>query len=336
MKYDTLMLPVDKMHILRKMSDGWEYLVQENENYRKGYYLYPNEVDAETYNFEGYNGTVQGADSGVVVAIHSDDDRVSQSYDMKGRVIREDTLSMKLIYESLSRCQSPYITNVLHKKKATATFSRKLQSVELPLDDTHHLVQTMTGLWRYISDVSHRTYVFMRSEIDIHDHHAVVTPFERTARIYVNKEPDAIPMADVITYLITHENEMYFEDKASLMLNMSLIVNRRGWGTYIHMFDKDLNLHAFKLQDKDEVPEEIPHILDTAHMVDVKGMVTLYGDTYEDELVMANGEYVKQGVFYPAVRLARPKADSIFYNQDAIIRKYRHKDSRRVEISMRK
>ena len=188
----------------------------------------------------------------------------------------------------------------------------------------------MSGLWRYISDYSNRIYVFYRSEIERGSDHISVNPFDRDARVYIEGKPSVIPMKDVVVYLVTHEKEMHFDDSTSFMINMNLIVHRRGWGVYVHLFDSEMNIHAFKLKDSDVFPDNIPHLLDTSHIGNTKGSVELHGDAYEDEIVTSDGEYVKQGVFYPATALSMPKPGTIFYDQDGKIRKYRSKDARQV------
>ena len=332
--YDTLILPVDKYHVLKKAEFGWDYTVQENANIKKTYYLYPNEVDNESYNFDGYKSDVKDLQGGIIVDFHSDEDRISTTYNMKGQVVREDKLSMLQIYENLSRCTSSLVVDKLKEKKASAKKLLKLQSVTLPLDDQHKVAQTDMGLWRYTSGPSKRVYVFYLSEIKDDKNEITISLFDRPVRVYENKEPKIYSAKDVIIYLITREKELYFDDCVEFPMNLSMIVNRRGWGRYIHFLDNEMKIHAFKLNDNDETPEKIPHILDLTHAVTTQGFVKLCSGSYEDLLVV-DGEYIPQNVFYSAKRLATPRYDSKFYDQKGLIEKYCHKQgrfSRNVEL----
>lgn len=321
MKFDTLVLPIDKYHMLRKGDLAWEYSVQENEHYRKVYYFYPNEVDNKTYNFEGFITVNNGLIGGIVVNINSDDDRVCDSFNMKNVHIRHDELSMLQMYENLSRCTSDRVIAKLKEKKHTAKPLNKMQSVELPLDKNHRIEQTVAGLWRYISDMSKRIYVFYLSEISFENDNIMVTLYDRSIRIYDDKKPMMSSAKDVVIYLISREKESYFEDSVTVSLALPMIVHRRGWGNYIHYLDTDMNVHAFKLGDRDEVPSSIPHILDIKSVDGTCGIVKLYEDSYED-ILCVDGKYIPQNIFYSPKRIANPQYTSKFYDQKNLLKRY--------------
>ena len=332
MEFQTLTLPIDKMHSLRKEYTGWEYLVQETATFRKSYYFYPNEVDAKTYNFDGFKTEYPELSGGVLVTFHDDSPRMTSTYDLKGKLIREDAMVMLQMFENLKRCSSHELEEKLVKKKASAVPLERLQSVELPLDGDHVLKQTATGLWRYESKLSSRIYVFYYTELNIKQTFVIITPFKRTMRIYENlTTPVVANTEEVIVYLITKEKERYFEDSVTCIVNESFAINRRGWGKYIHFLDNNFLVHAFLLGPKDETPENMPHVLDLQHISKNVVPIILHEDAYEDHIVnLKSGEYTPTGKYFAAIRLAKPTSKSPFKDQRHIIEKYQKKDSRAV------
>ncbi len=334
MAFQTLTLPIDKMHSLRKEYSGWEYVVQETATFKKAYYLYPNEVDVKTYNFDGFSSLYPELYGAVVVTLHDEAPRMTQTYDLKGKLIREDALAILQIFENLKRCTSQDVEDKLSKKKASAKPLERLQSVELPLDGDHVLIQTSSGLWRYESKLSSRIYVFNYVELNIKQTSVVITPFKRKMRMYDHGKPQTVMTEDIIVYLITKEKERYFEDTVTCVINESFVINRRGWGKYMHFLDNELFLHAFLLGPKDETPLELPNVLpkNMQHISKNVVSVILHEDAYEDQIVnMATGEYKPTGKYFAAIRLAKPLSSSPFKDQKGLIEKYQKKDTRAVQ-----
>lgn len=332
MNKNSLILPIDKRHILRKSDNGWDYIVQETDTFKKSYPLYQKEVDVMTYNFDGYKTDNRDLVGGIVVELLDNGSRYCPTYDLKGKIIRKDHLSMLQITENLNRCTSDLIVSALNKKKKFAVALTQLQPVELPLDDDHILVQSPTGLWRYESKLSNKIYVFYWTEIHILSNTVIVTLYDRNVRLYKDKKPLVENAKDVLIFLLSKEKERYFENSVECPINSSFVVNRRGWGKYIHFLDQNLLVHAFMLGSKDETPHTIPHILDIRNASSIMSYVVLHEDAYEDYIVhLDTGKYEPTGQYFAAVRLAKPGPKSPFKNQKQLIEKYLKQDARAIQ-----
>ena len=327
--YESLVLPLDKNHFIRQSFAGWEYVVRENKDFRKSYDIYANEIDVTTYCFEGYNAPYPELQGGVIITFYDDSQRKTRSYDMKGKMFREEDISTDLVFENLKRHAKPGIVKQLIDKKSKATPVKRLQQVILSVDKDHKLTQTLPGLWRYQSVLSGKTYVFYRTEISTTDHDVSITLFDRNVVVYDGSEKTVQKSEDVLKYLITREKEKHFADSVICNINANMVVNRRGWGRYIHFLDDNMVLHAFALGKTDETPDNIPHVLDMMHASQTLMQVILHEDVYEDYVVnMSTGEYKPTGIFRTSLDLSKQRPP--FKNQKQKLENYLKQDTRRI------
>ena len=320
--FNTLVLPLDKDHVLRSITDGWEYIVSVSSGIFKGYFIYENELDVRTYCFDGYSSVMPDLYGGVVCNFYSDDDRLSFTYDDKKRLIRKEYVASRIAYDVLERHTSNELSDRLSIKKKSAVKKQVLQTVVLPVDDEHSLVQTWSGMWRYVSKLSSKTYVIYRTEFIHKDNKIYISLFDRKMKVYEGDKLSVCWTKDILRYLVTREKEKHFADSVSLRIDRAFLIDRRGWGRFMYFLDSDMLIHAFLLDDNDETREDLPWIFDAGNACTGYETVVLKQDSYDEYMQDSTGDFALTGKVYAAVRLAHPTMESPFFNQKGLIREY--------------